>query len=280
MGVRCGPPIAFDKNAFGITYDTKKAFGGLPHVSPGGFTMMWSVYTDAHTQDFGTHWFYAKQDNALPDVGGVKYFGCANRLDPPTTGTWRHSISAFGLDFWSTDVITLGRWYRQAYKRREYATGVDHFYYYDLPDLTKVVTATTSNTDIVVPTSTYQLRFCDNTWATLESIDGGFGPIKIWEDYLPNGVILAEASSRWPVSREYLSSLFACIPNVTFGSMKDYSGRGNNFSIIINDNSKFRPIGDPTNTSWSRPVAWTKATQAIVAAASRQQMLTMLGAGV
>jgi len=248
---------AAQANAFGINYDANRAHGGLPRPGQnptafssgderGGFSMVYSVYTEAHTQDFGTHWFLARQEDPF---NANDYFGVANRLD---AGTWRFSISAGSEDFFAgSDAIVLGRWYRMGFRRKEFFDGFDPQQYlelyYDLPKVDKVITGTPQfgNGEWVLDT-THALRFGDVAWSTTEGIDGRFGAIKIWEDYLTAGALLAESQSIWPVCREYRHKLWACIPFVTYGDMRDYSGRGNNFSILF-DNGLLSHITGPGN---------------------------------
>lgn len=241
-------------NAFGRIYDSRLAHGGLPRPGQnptafsqgnerGGFSMVYSVYTDAHTADFGTHWFLARNEDPF---SANDYFGVANRNDG---GTWHHSISAGSEDASSADAIALGRWYRMAFRRKEYYDGFDPQQYlelyYDLPDITKVITMTPSfgNGEFILDT-THILRFGDVIWSTTEGLDGRLAAIKIWEDYLTVGALLKESQRIWPVCREYMHRLYACIPFVTYGHMRDYGPRGNNFGVLY-DNGLLSHIADP-----------------------------------
>lgn len=245
-------------NAFGIVYDSRKPYGGLPrptspHITgftnPRGITVMWSVYVDAHTLAFGANWFLARQNGTFE---GANYFGTSTRQ---VTGSWYHSLSCNTQDHISSETITLGRWYRQALRRRENgASSVDYDYFWDLPSLTKVVTVNMipGVEPPFVLGSSHQFRFGDVTWATNEGIDGRIGAVKVWENWLTKGAIAAEAASMFPVAQEYLPTLWGCWPLTRVGDMRDYSGRGNNFSIIADAGSSLRTIGDPSIAKTSR----------------------------
>lgn len=224
--------IAYAQSAFGWIYNSAKPFGGLPKPqTPHAVTVMWSAYTDAHTNDFGTHWFWSRQNGTFE---AQNYFGCANRNN---TGTWYHSLSCAGTDFISADAIVLGRWYRQALRRRELSTGTVYDYFYDLPDTSKVITTTTGTGDAMTVGTGHQLRFGDVTWAIAEGLDGRLDQLKIWEEFLDVPTIVAESRVTWPLEGKHRSKLWACVPDVRRDFMRDVSGRGNHAKIIADTES-------------------------------------------
>jgi hypothetical protein len=262
-------PVQFDHNAVGIAYDGTKPFGGLPKPQfPFGFTMFWSQYTKAHTQSFGTHWFMARDEAVFSQPSG--YFGCANRF---TTPNWNFSVSAFGLDFISTDNIVLGKWYRQAYRRTEdpALVGAGNLaridYFYDLPDVSKVITATGSGAgSLWALTTAHNLRLFDVPWAVAEGLDGRIDRVKIYETYMPARDIVAEARYAWPVLGKYLPRLYCCIPDLRLAYMRDVSERGHHFKVLINDASHLADIDPPYQIPKHRrqqhDAAWMRAVAA------------------
>lgn len=261
--MRLPAPTDFEDHGVGINYDANKPLGGLPQPSKGAkaTTVFWSVYTDAHTLQFGTHWFWARQNGSFE---GANYFGVANRL---TTGTWNFSISCAGTDFITADAIVLGRWYRQALRRREIdATNATYDYYYDLPDITKVLTTTQPDAGFTVGTS-HQFRFFDNTWSSgSEQLDGRLDRVKVYEFAMPTADILEESKYPWPHIGRYEKYLYCCIPNMALSDLRDVSGKGHNFSVLTNSPAKFVDSEPPAMVPKYVP-QWKLRDHAFVASA-------------
>lgn len=246
-------PTNFEDYGIGVHYDANKPLGGLPIPSRFalGSTVFWNVYTAAHTLSFGTHWFWAANNGSFT---GSHYFGCANRL---TTGVWNHSLSCDGTDFISTDAIVLGRWYRQALRRRQVAgTGTIYDYFYDLPDLTKVISTTRSSETVPMVVSTdHELCLFSNTWSSGdESLDGMIDRMKWYDAPFSNAEILLESGAPWPVIAKYFKYLYGCWPNISNLDLRDVSGKGHHFSILrASDPTKFVDSVPPTSVPTYAP---------------------------
>jgi hypothetical protein len=218
--------------AIGIRADATKPNFGLPNVSTkngkGGFTMMWSTYS-VSSHNFDTIFWYAVGDGTVPGINAGN-FGCAHFENPPSSGNWFYEIGN-GNDFIGTTLIQNGRWYRQAIRRREYPD-THYEYYTDLPSLTSIV-ASPDPADPMTVDSRYHLRFGDNAWAQ-ESLNGYVDAVKIWEEYLPLGAIIAESYSRWPVCREFAHPqiLYGCWPFLHYGNTRDFGARGNHMRVL------------------------------------------------
>jgi hypothetical protein len=237
-----------DRASIGIAADTKKANFGLPDFTAkghGGLTMIWSVYSIS-SSNFDTNWWYAPQNGLAPGIG-LGVIGTAAFENPPTSGNWFWEIGTVN-DFIGTTLIQNGRWYRQALRRRDYPDPTID-YYTDLPSLT-VISATDAGPSVI--NSTWQLRFGDNTWAQ-ESRNGYLDAVKIWEEFLPLGAILAESYNRYPVCKEFNNSLFGCYPHLTYGNVRDWGARGNNLAVLGDVGGHMSHVAGPS-LSHTRPV--------------------------
>ena len=257
-------PTNFETHGVGIAFDASKPYGGLPRPSRAptkGTTVIWSVYTDAHTLSFGTHWFWAQNTGTFT---GQDYFGCANRQ---TTGVWNHSLSCNGTDLISTDAITLGRWYRQALTRQEIGANVVYNYYYDLPDVTKVINTTQAEVLPATASTGHKVYLFSNTWSSGdEALDGRLDQMKWFEVAMGPTEVAEEAKYAFPHIPKYLPYIYGCWPNIALSDMKDVSGMGHHFSIL-DDGGKF--VNSEQNQKTPRYVpAWPQFSRALSAPAA------------
>lgn len=192
---------------------------GLPKPFP--ITVTWAVWVDAtFPDDYGTCWSYGPDPYTGSNYYEAAIIPSGSAISAGATGAtgpcWNLAID--GDHSIPSAQITLGRWYYQGWHAQVVGTTLNAEYYFDLPDLTKVISLSESYTgsyNFDLPSSSHSFQIGDNAWPTVASNEtlGGYQQgYKIWQAYLSGLEIQAEALNVWPALPKYTHVLWDVLP--------------------------------------------------------------------
>lgn len=230
-----------------ILADSSSPNRGLPKPMP--FSWTGACYADpSMTDDYSTVVTFGPnpysgidyyQGSVLPSsvVGGGATGPCFNlAIDGDHTSA-------------AAQVVT-GRWYYQGWHARRDASNIYAEYYYDLPDLTKVLTLTEASPNYFTSAgANHSLNIGDNAWpstATNEGWQGYLQGFKFWQAYLSPFELALEAMSMWPVLPKYAGVLWDVVPLRTKydrrGMVKEINRRRWTFPNVEPDTGSFSAL--------------------------------------
>ena len=155
-------------------------------------------------------------------------------------------IGMHGTESGASGVRYVNRWATQGFRSVRPGSDMIGHYFYDLPDVSKVVTATGIGNSITLD-STFSMMLGSNPWTGFEGTDGRFGPCKIWTCALPDWAFAAEARSIYPVLPQYRKYLWCNVRGNSVEDILDLSGNGHHPII-------YSPSGDPPTAIGSNPL--------------------------
>lgn len=169
---------------------------------------------------------------------GDRFYGAGPYPRVPP-GEMRWEIAANASDY-TGDLIQYNRWYRQAFVAWADASGKHHRFYYDLPDLSKVVAVDLPTSYFPSNTPTQTLVFGDAPWDHVTGGAGGGGPgseqlkgllrrLKVFTTRLPVADMVSEALSDDLVTATGAASIWYLNANPRPDDLTDKSGRGHHF---------------------------------------------------
>lgn len=237
----------------------RKASSGHSLPMPTPLTVVYNVYVESNTPgDYATFWAFGPES-----FSGTNYFTSA------TLAGADMSTGMDGHDFSTSTTVPTGRWMRQAVVCWRDGTDTYQDFYWDLPDLTKVVHASGSgasgaNPNYFASTSgTTFFRFLDVEWASNETLDGRMFGAKCWQAKLPGAACAQEAMSIYPVIPQYYRALWGCWPLRNLEELRDISGNGHHLylsgdplSLAGSNTSIINPYSDPfAEMTYAAPAA-------------------------
>ena len=212
---------------------------GLPVRYP--LTAFWNMYWDTAANGLYTsHFMYGSS------LGTYSLVAFYSALHTPVD----FAIGMDGNEVFSSSQIT-GRWARQAV--RSYISGGTTYcdYFYDLPDLSKVIQTSTANAPPSL-TSNFAITIGANNWTDFEGIDGRFSDVQIYTCAFPNWAIAKQSMAGVPVLKQYLPTLWAYARCGSVNDIRDLSGNGRH-PVIYTGSGGAQPtsIASPSAARWT-----------------------------
>jgi hypothetical protein len=214
------------------------------------FTVTWAVYHEAvSATGYKTYFCFCQTS-----FGGGDEYTVAFATNPNVLGHGQFGIGSQGSDTYSGgDEPAAGRWYFQAYRVRKRATNdYEQLFYYDLPDLAKVVSRDrTSNLTPI--NSTTRISFGTPPYTTNEGLDGWMANVKVFDFAVPTGSLHKESRSWMVMTANLESHLWGQWPMRHTGDIKDVSGHGRHLRYPTLTNS-LGVRGAPPGLRWREPL--------------------------
>jgi hypothetical protein len=213
-------------------------------------TIIWACYHDALTQVAQFVTFFTVGMDSF--IGNDDYFVAFAGTDALPNRNF--AIGSQGNDTYGAAGPVTGRWYYQAYRRRKRATNdYEQLFYYDLPDLTKVVSR-----DVTVAAnlaSNTNFTFGSSFWVGgNEGVQGRMCNLKIFKSALPQQGIIQEAKSWQLMNGIYRSALWGQYPCRNAADIRDVSGNGRHLTWHIDSTAAVTIAQAPSLISWREPV--------------------------
>lgn len=217
------------------------------------FTVTWAVYHD-EVDPFGYKTYVCFCQTSF---GGGDEYAVAFATNPNVLGHGQFGVGSQGNDTYSGgDEPAAGRWYYMAFRVRKRGTNdYEQLFYYDLPDLSKVVSR--NRTAPITPIdSTTRLSFGTPPYTTNEGINGVLANAKVFDFAMPSGQMFREASTWQITSPELKRHIWGQWPMRHTGDLKDISGHGRHLAFTTLTNAVGNRGHAPGAVSWREWSGW------------------------
>lgn len=195
---------------------------GLPRAYPmtAFFNMYWKTAADSR---YTSHYMYGSS---------VGDYTCLSFYSPLQTGNVvEMACGASGTEAFASGTKITGRWVKQAIRCSRPASDLIVEYFYDLPDLSKKITATGIGNDAPTPTNDFHIMIGSNPWTGFEGSDAYIGPWMFMTCLLPDAAIARQSQFVHPVLPQYRNRVWSYGRCGGLDDMRDLSGNGRHPTI-------------------------------------------------
>ncbi len=277
--------VAGNLECISLAATAQTPWRGLPKPFP--LSATWAVYIDSSApNDYMTMFSYGPNP-----FSSTNYYQAAIRASSGTgaaDASWNlgfegdHPPSGFTL-------ISRGRWFYQGIRFKKDPASANKVvleFYFDLPDLTQKLDVSDLVGDysgtFLTPGSSHSLHIGENNWpatANNEAMEGEFQGVKIWQAFLDQRSLIAEAFSIWPVVPRYYNALWDIVPLIS-----KYDKRRNNIKRTNNSQWTF-PNVEPSTGNRRAPLqriqgSWWLPSDILYSPATAATISTLAAIGV